>query len=144
MYKEPMGKYLSIAKRAHSMLLQKKLKQYNIGTGELYILIVLYKEDGICQQKICDHYRINKAAVGRAVHKLEKKHFITKKPDEKDRRKRILSLTEKARKMKPEFKNILRSAEKVLRKDLSDKEIETFLKVSKKISKNIHEVLDQN
>lgn len=142
MYKEPIGKYLSIAKRAHSILFQKKLKPYHIGTGELYILIALYKEDGICQQKICEHYRINKAAVGRAVHKLKKKNFLTKKTDDKDKRKRILFLTEKAKKMKPEFKNLLRSAEKILRKDLSDEEIETFLEISKKISKNIHEVID--
>ncbi len=142
MYKEPIGKYLSITKRAHSMLLQKKLKSYDIGTGELFILIALYKEDGICQQTLCEHYKINKAAVGRAVNRLKEKDYIIKKTDEEDKRKRILYLTDKAINMKSEFKKVLNSAEEIVRKDLTKDEIDEFLRISKKISKNLHDKID--
>src|SRR6056297_297765 len=142
MFEKHIGKYLSIAKRAHSMFLQKKLKTYNIGRGELFILIALYKKDAICQQTLCEYYKLNKAAVGRAVKKLKKKKYIIKKIDKNDKRKMVLFLTKKAKNMKSEFVKILNSVEKTVKKNLTEKEINEFIKISEKISKNIHEAID--
>lgn len=137
-----IGKYLSIAKRAHTMLLQKKLKSFDIGVAELLLLIALYKKDKRCQKELCNLYKLNKAAVGRALNKLEDNNFITKKIDENDKRKRIIYLTDKAQKNKQKFKKILKSTEDIVRQGLSDGEIKEFLKISKKIISNIHEKID--
>jgi len=137
MSKEPIGKYLSIARRAHATLLDKKLGPYDISHGQILLLATLYNQDGICQQTLCQMYNLNKAAVGRGLNKLSNKGYITKQTDPTDQRKNLIYLTSKANSFEEKFKKILDSSENRLRNNLSAEEIETFLTVIKKICSNL-------
>ncbi len=137
MKNEAFGRYLSIAYRAHATLLNKKLSNYGIGRGQYPFLIALYNHEGICQNRLCDIYNIDKAAAGRALKKLAKEEFIIKKSDPKDKRKHLIYLTTKGKKFKNEFINILNSNEDTIKDGLKEEEIEIFLKVIKKICNNL-------
>ena len=134
---EAIGKYLSIARRAHAALLDKQLAESDISHGQILLLATLYKKDGICQQTLCQMYNLNKAAVGRGLNKLSKIGFITKETDPEDKRKKLIYLTSKAKNFEAEFKEILEASEERLRSDLSEEEIEIFLTVIKKICSNL-------
>ena len=134
---EPIGKYLSIARRAHAALLDKKLDSYDISHGQILLLATLYRQDGICQTNICEMYNLNKAAVGRSLKKLKNRGFITKETDPNDQRKNLIYLTDKAEEFRPKLKKVLDSSENILKKNLSEEEIETFLVVIKKICNNL-------
>ncbi|SDC68184.1 MULTISPECIES: MarR family winged helix-turn-helix transcriptional regulator [unclassified Candidatus Frackibacter] len=134
---DTIAKYLSIAYRAQASLLNKKLADYDIGRGQYPFLIALYHQDGICQQDLCKIYDIDKAAAGRAVKKLEEKGFIKRERDPKDKRCYLLYLTEKSRNFKPVFLNILQSIEEEIKSDLTQEEVEIFMKIIKKICKNL-------
>ncbi|WP_018248629.1 MarR family winged helix-turn-helix transcriptional regulator [Orenia marismortui] len=134
---EHIGRYISMAYRSNVTLLNKKLSNYGIGRGEYPFLIALYKKEGICQKSLCDFYNIDKAAAGRAIKKLVDKGFIIKKTDPHDKRRQLLYLTPKSKDFKKEFIGILKSNEKKMKKDLTEEEIEVFLKVIKKICFNL-------
>lgn len=144
MLEEPIGKYLSMAHRAHATLLDKKLAPYNLGHGQIFLLITLYNQEGIWQQTICEMYNLNKAAVGRGIKKLEKQDLITKETDPQDNRRQLIYLTDKAQEFKPKFEEILTTVETETRQDLTKEEIKTFLKVSQKIYNNLKSELDNS
>ncbi|MBM7624553.1 MarR family winged helix-turn-helix transcriptional regulator [Sporohalobacter salinus] len=139
-----IGKYLSIARRAHAARLDQKLKPYDISHGQVLLLIALYKQDGIYPKTLCDIYNINKAAVGRGLKKLKNINFITKETDPQDKRRRLIYLTDKAREFQPKLKRALNSIEAEMKTDLTKKEIKTFFKVIKKICNNLGAEINDN
>lgn len=138
MGKESIGKYLSIARRAHAALLDKKLKPYNICHGQILLLITLYKENpGINQNRLCKIYDLDKAGVYRSVEVLKKNGYIYKEIDDEDKRKKRIYLTRRAYEFKPVLTEILGKVEAQVRKDLSEEKVDVFLEVMKKICINL-------
>ncbi|MFO7815645.1 MAG: MarR family transcriptional regulator [Halanaerobiales bacterium] len=134
----PIGKYLSITHRAHTSLVDKNFKEkFNISHGQVFILIKIFKNEGINQHKLCKEYNLNKAGVGRIIKKLEAKNLVKRKPDPKDKRKKMIFLTEKAKSLKPEFIELLETVEAKIKNNLTEEEIEMFLKILKKIYNNL-------
>jgi len=129
MIEEPIGKYLSITRRAHAALLDKLLKPYGISHGQIFLLIALYEEEGISQHNLCEIYNLDKAGVGRSLNKLREKGYIRKEIDEVDKRRKKLYLTEKADKFKDKLFNILDTVEKQVRSDLTEEEIKEIIHV---------------
>jgi len=135
-----IGKYLSITHRAHTSLVDKKFKkQFNLSHGQVFILINIYRDEGICQHRLCEEYNLDKSGVGRILKKLENKDLIIRESDPDDKRKKLIYLTEKAKDMKAEFKELLKEIEEQMRKGLTQEEINTVRKVLKKIYKNLDE-----
>ena len=133
-----IGKYLSITHRAHTSLVDKKFKKkFNLSHGQVFILINIYRDEGICQHRLCEEYNLDKSGVGRILKKLENKNLVFRKSDPEDKRKKLIYLTEKAKEMKTEFKELLKEIEKQMRKGLTQKEIDTISKVLKKIYDNL-------
>ncbi|MFW5998442.1 MAG: MarR family winged helix-turn-helix transcriptional regulator [Bacillota bacterium] len=134
---EFIGKYLSIARRAHAALLDEKLKSYDISHGQILLLVTLYKQEGINQHRLCKIYDLDKAGVNRSMKKLKKNGYIIKKPDNEDKRKKKIFLTDKAKSFKPKLIEILESVENQVRKNLSKDEINNFIQIMKKICVNL-------
>lgn len=136
---ESLGKYLSIAYRALNSYLDKELEKHDIGRGQFPYLIALYHQEGVSQQDLCDFYNFDKAAAVRAIKTLEEKGFINRKKDPEDRRQYRIYLTEKGKKFKSSFLDILKSSEDLMKKNLSDKEVNQFMDILKTIIKNLGE-----
>ena len=133
-----IGKYLSITHRAHTSLVDKKFKEkFNLSHGQVFILINIYRDEGICQHRLCEEYNLDKSGVGRILKKLEDKNLVTRKSDPEDKRKKLIYLTDKAKNMKEDFKNLLKEIEKQMRQGLTEQEIETVNTILKKIYNNL-------
>ncbi|MBM7624634.1 MarR family winged helix-turn-helix transcriptional regulator [Sporohalobacter salinus] len=134
---EPIGKYLSVSYRALNSYLDQKLAEYDVGRGQLPFLIALYRKEGVSQQQLCEYYNFDKATVGRAIAKLRNNNLVKRKKDPEDKRQYKIFLTEKGKKLKPIFLDILKDSEDQMRKNLTEKEINQFLKVLKQIIHNL-------
>jgi DNA-binding MarR family transcriptional regulator len=133
-----IGKYLSITHRAHTSLVDKKFKEkFNLSHGQVFILINIYRDEGICQHRLCEEYNLDKSGVGRILKKLEDKNLVTRKSDPEDKRKKLIYLTDKAKDMKDDFKKLLKEIEEQMRQGLTEKEIETVNTILKKIYNNL-------
>ena len=135
--KEPILKYLSIAHRFYSILLDNLFKEHKISHGQIFILIRLYHKQGISQKNICEKYSIDKAAVGRGIDKLVKQGFIKKEINPEDKRNSQLFLTSKAEDFKIKFLNLFNKTEKIISKGLTGKEKKEIIKIMKKICRNL-------
>ncbi len=133
-----IGKYLSITHRAHTSLVDKKFKEkFNLSHGQVFILINIYRDEGICQHRLCEEYNLDKSGVGRILKKLEDKNLVMRKSDPEDKRKKLIYLTDKAKDMKDDFKKLLKEIEEQMRQGLTEQEIETVNTILKKIYNNL-------
>jgi len=107
-------------------------------TPEQFLLIDLLWNDGpMSQQKLADTMRKDKNSVTKLTDALERKGFVVRKRDEKDRRSNILMLTDKAQEAKLEAKETgISMLDKIL-EGIEEKDLQNFLETLQKMSKNM-------
>jgi len=115
------------------------LKQGNVElTPEQFLLIdLLWNHGPMSQQKLADTMRKDKNSVTKLTDALERKGFVVRKRDEKDRRSNILVLTDKAQDMKSEAKETgISMLDKIL-EGISEKDLQNFLGTLQRMSENM-------
>lgn len=104
--REFIGKYIAFLYRYSQKNLDKKLEPYRIGSSQFYILMPLFKGDGINQESISQSIKVDKATITRAIQKLVDEGYVIRQRDEKDRRSYRVFLTEKGRMLEPDLNKI--------------------------------------
>ncbi|MBS4539032.1 winged helix-turn-helix transcriptional regulator [Clostridium sp. D2Q-11] len=137
MNREHIGKYLGMIHRLHITLIDKRLEPYDISHGQLFLLLAIYNKEGITQNDLCEMYKIDKAAVSKSIKKLIDEDFLIRERDNKDKRKQLLYLTNKAKNFEGEFRSVLQAIEEDSTKGLSMDELNSFFNVSNKIIDNL-------
>lgn len=116
------GKLISSINQNLSIYIDSKLKEYKIGTGQIAALMALQNEDGINQEALTLKLGVDKATTARAVAKLVKEGYVTRKKDETDNRAYKLHLTNKADKILPTLTSVLQELTEILSTGLTDQE----------------------
>jgi DNA-binding MarR family transcriptional regulator len=98
--------------------------------------MVLYNHDGINQENLSEQLHIDKATVTRALNKLEKEGYITRKKDNFDRRSYLIFLTEKAKNLQPAIKTILKNWTIKVLNDISHDEQINLYNLLEKMKEN--------
>ncbi|QEK13294.1 MarR family transcriptional regulator [Crassaminicella thermophila] len=133
---ESIGKWISIIHRYGKVYFEKELKPYNIGSGQIIFLMMLLKKDGISQEFMAEHLKIDKGTTARAIKKLEKEGYVIRKVDPEDKRAYKVYTTEKAVSIKPKIKKILSGFTEILEDSFTEEEKELLLKLLKKMAEN--------
>ena len=92
---------MSILHRIGQNYIEKKLKPYSIGRGQIPFLAELLLKDGVSQDKVASEFRCNKATSARAIQHLERHGYVERRQSEKDGRVKNVFVTDKARKFEP-------------------------------------------
>jgi len=116
--------------------MSEQLNQYNIGSGQFHVLMLLYRKDGVNQETVATTLNIDKATSARAIKKLEEEGYVLRIRDEHDKRNYIIFLTEKAEKLKPTIKTILKTWTDHLLQDISPNEKDLIYTILEKIANN--------
>ena len=109
------------------------LKGINLSASEYMCLRWIRKREGLSQEELRELLVIDKAAVTRLVSNLEKKGYVVRCKDEKDKRINRIFPTEKTK----EVKEIATATEthfyQWLMEDIDEGEKEIFLKILKQL-----------
>lgn len=89
--------------------------------------------DGVQQKQLARTMGIEGPSLVRLLDNLEKKNFIERKSSPEDRRSKTIHLTASARKQLDTLQTIAAKVRKRLLKDISSSDLETCIKVFKKI-----------
>lgn len=116
------GRLISSINQNLSIYIDSKLKDYEIGTGQISALIALHNEDGINQEALTLKLGVDKATTARAVAKLVKEGYVTRKRDETDNRAYKLHLTKKGQKIIPLLTIVLQELTEILSTGLTEPE----------------------
>ncbi|MCD6206308.1 MAG: MarR family transcriptional regulator [Candidatus Marinimicrobia bacterium] len=137
MKKHPtVSRFLSCLHRHTQIYFDRYLHQYDLSSGSLSFLMVLFHHDGIHQEEISRKLSIDKATTARAIHKLLEVGYVSRKQDALDRRAYIISLTEKGRALKPELKRLSRKWSEKLTAGFSPEEKEQVFDLLERMSRN--------
>lgn len=90
--------------RNHRILVQDYLNKLNLYKGQPRILFVLEKSPEISQQKLSEVLNISKEATSVSIRRLEKTGFIERRECSKDRRIKLLSLSDHGKKVVGELR----------------------------------------
>lgn len=130
---ESIGKSMSIIYRYRQILINHKLKPYDLGCGQYIFLMNIERNLGINQKELTNLVMIDKATTAKALKKLEENEYIYRVCDLNDRRYNQLYLTEKAHELMPVIIEILESITDELVEGLTKEEYEQFSRICDKI-----------
>ena len=131
-----VGKQIAYISRTLSRYLDVKLDHLGLGSGTIHVLTCLYENDGVHQDILAEAIQFDKSSAARAVGRLEKEGYVTKKPDLTNRRRNIVRITEKALKVKGEILIILKGITEYLFIGFSEEEMTQYYELSLKINRN--------
>jgi DNA-binding MarR family transcriptional regulator len=102
------ARHLALLHRQMMKELERELAPLELGPGRYLYLFGLYIRDGRKQQELADVIGIDKAAVTRALSRLEQSGYIYRKEDREDRRATRVYLTPKGRDLQPQLETAAR------------------------------------
>ena len=116
-----------------------KLRQMEVPlTPEQFILIdLLWNQGSMSQQQLADQMQKDKNSVTKLVDALERKGFVVREQNRKDRRSNTLVLTEKAEGLKHGAKQKGISILDEMLIGISEDELRSFLVILHKLNRNM-------
>ena len=139
---EVIGKSLSIVYRYRQIIINYRLKPYNLGSGQHVFLINIAKNEGINQKDLTNLVMMDKATTAKALKKLEEHGYIYRQCNQRDRRYNQLFLTEKGHEMMPVITSILMEITEELAVGMTEDEIQYFSTFLDKMLNNAVEVVE--
>jgi DNA-binding MarR family transcriptional regulator len=121
-YEKNIGRYIG---RLNS-LLTRKLNQINekektgITADQFRLLAQLWQKDGLNQQELACALGRDRASVTRMVDLLEKEAFLSRSPDNDDRRVNLIFLTKKGRELELKASGCAKGCLNTMLRDFSD------------------------
>jgi len=131
-----IGYLVYTTQRALAHSLEVTLKPYNVTPGQWNLLNQLDRAGELSQKALADEANKEQATITRYLDTLERKGLVLRSPDKNDRRAHIISLTDKARDLiKNATPTVNETADYVV-KEISQKDLDTFLSVLDKLQQN--------
>jgi MarR family transcriptional regulator for hemolysin len=128
---------------AHNMLrtarqiINKNLQPLNLSSAEGNILLHLLTQGReMRQEQMVEQLDISKPAVSRTLNSLEKKGYVTRRPDPDDKRAQWVQLTDKALEVGPAIEQIYNHIYAMAMQGISQEEFDYFVKLFGRISEN--------
>lgn len=126
----------SILYRSMQKFYDKRLSQYEIGSGQLPFLLLIYEHEGISMQHLAQKGSFDKGTITRGIAKLEEQGYIRVQSNEEDKRIRQLYTTEKTKDIITSAYLIRREWWEQVSKGLSQEEMDAFESLQDRISEN--------
>lgn len=98
-----LSRWVSMLHRLSAKDISKRLEDTGVGRGQFIFLAELFDKNNISQDELAEALHMDKGTTARAVQALEQAGYVNRVPGRRDRRVKVLSLTEKALGVRNEF-----------------------------------------
>jgi DNA-binding MarR family transcriptional regulator len=105
-------------------------KKKNINYHELLVLYVLHESGNHTQKQMCDEHGIAKQTINNIIVDFVKNGYIQMVQDEKDKREKVIILTEKGREYARELISPLCAMEEAVAKKMGAERIRLFAEIA--------------
>ena len=137
----PIYPALSLIIKGHNTFFDEKLKGTGVSAAELPYIVRIYADNNkLTQRDLCNLFFVSEPVVARTLKNLEKKGFIIRNKDPKNRTRKLLSITDKGMEISKRMFDINSEWEKRIFNNFTPDEMETFRKSIKKITVNSIEI----
>ena len=140
---EFIGKYISFLYRYHQIYLDRELEPYHLSSGQFFILMPLFKKDGVNQESISQTIKMDKATITRAIQKLIDEGYVFRERDEEDKRAYRVFLTPKGKSIKRQIRGIARRWDDILLANLDPDQRDLLASAFDTMFENVSEYMDR-
>ncbi len=131
-----VGRWLGMLHRYARKRFTEQMAVHGLADAQFPILMSLLQEDGVSQDDLAQHHLLDKATVARSVARLEELGYVTRQPDEQDRRVKRVLVTELARDAEPELRRIREEWSETLTDGFTKGERETLERLLERMADN--------
>ncbi len=121
------------------VLAEKGIDAFNGAQGR--ILYVLWQKDGVPIKTISDQCGLAITSLTSMLERMEKQGLIRRAADEKDKRKTLLFLTDKARDLREDYEAVSEQMSRFYYGGFTDEEIIRFEDDLRRVQKNLEDKL---
>lgn len=141
---EPIGKIASVLYRYMQVYISRSLinGKFGIGPGQLYVLITVAFNQGLCQRQIAQKLMIEKATIAKAVKTLVKVGYLRTETDPVDKRHMKVFLSDRGHAVFPLILPFLDEMHQTILKGFTDQEIKIVYRLMNRMNQNLFEYLN--
>lgn len=132
----------SILYRLTQKFYDKKLSGFQIGSGQIQFLLLIYENEGISMQTLAKMGVYDKGTITKSVAKLEEYGYIRQEVDMQDKRAKRLYTTEKAKAIIAEVYLIRREWWEHITQGLKVEEVDRFMEMQDLMVANAMKYVD--
>jgi len=111
----------------------KQLKPYDITPEQWSIISVLNDQNGLTQKELAEAIDRDQTTIVRMIHSMEKKEFVKKVFNDKDKRSHYLFLTEKGERIKNKLIPVVNDAHRFVTTNLDEQELKQLKLILNKL-----------
>ena len=119
------------------------LKKRDLTVSQLFVLLALYEMGDSTPQELSIKLALNGSTLTGILNRLEDKGLVKRRINASDKRSFVVSLTDKAKRMKDELWGIYEEVNGELRSALSQEEIEVLNRIMGKLGKKAEDMLEK-
>lgn len=131
------GPWISTLHRQLNQYLGEMLKDKEVNPSEYIFIVTLEQDKSATQEELSELLTISKSATAKAMKRLEKLGYVTRKVDEKDRRAYQVTLTDKGIEMKKYLYEVLGKWAQIISIGVDKEDEDKTVEILKKMSSNL-------
>ena len=120
---------LNIISKGQIRFIENQIQDFDINPGDLPFLLYVSKHENVKQKDIANHFYVSEANIARSLKKLEKKGFVKRTIDNKNKRRRLISLTGEGKEISSSLIDLLNDWEDFIYQNTDDEDINKFREV---------------
>jgi DNA-binding MarR family transcriptional regulator len=120
--------------------LRRRIEPHGVVPGQFAQLLALYEGDGVTQAELCEQVQIEQPTMASTLSRMERDGLIARNPDPADGRRALITLTPKARDLRPDVTAAAQSVNADATRGLTDAEVATFMTTLATIRSNLESV----
>ena len=131
------------AQRSFARLVDGPLRELGLAIGQLPVLVSLKQGEALTQAELARIARVEQPSMTQTLRQMERDGLIQRIPDPADKRVRLISLTDRARKLLPRAKAVMEAMSNEALKGFSTSDIQTLDTLVKRINANLDALADR-
>lgn len=135
--RESVGYQVNHLGRLLAQALRVRIAGYGVVPGQFAQLLALYEQDGIPQNRLCDQVRIDQSTMAHTLQRMDRDGLIERTPDPADRRRALITLTERARALEAELIQAAHEVNAVATRGFTSDEVTTSLELITRMIGNL-------
>ncbi len=136
----PLRGLLSIILRSHRVFISRELGDLNLTDAQVACILRIHHKPGVTQDELAWFFQVDKGTIARTTGRLEERGFIRRRQDPENRRRYMLTLTEKGRSTIPIIMDAEKKWTELLFRNLNPQEQEAFTGLCRRLAEEAMEI----
>lgn len=136
-------KALNNISRCQAVYRKKSVGEADLHPSQYAFVLTISHSPGRSQEELARELCVDKSTVARVLACLEKNGYITRAPNEKDRRQTLVYPTEKMLEVRPKIQQANRAWTARLTRDIPPGDLEIFHRVLERLEQSAKTIMDE-